>query len=306
MTLPMHDAGSTTPDPGPTSPAARSRRGRTNRHGRTNPGQELWPEEPEPGDRTPRAGAARRPDPLPPMRARCRAAARARPRRRSRWRSSGPPRRQPAPFAFAGPPARPALRPAGAGCPGHRLPAAWSRPAAPPAAHLHADCRTSRRERPGPQDQPAARSPAAAPGGRKGRLERAPATRGPRHLPSAPAWSGPPPAWRSAPWSPGHRLPAHPRAGVRVRHQRARQRVQQFQHAAELGLLPDARRHLHQRGRAAAGPGGPARPGPRRGLRAAGVQPGRAGPVGGHRAGDAAGRPLVDLYAPPSTAPSTT
>ncbi len=78
---------------------------------------------------------------------------------------------------------------------------------------------------------------------------------------------------------------------VRDRRRRAQQRVQQRQHPAEHRLLPHARRHLHQRGRAAAGPGGPARPGPRRGLRAADVHPRRGGPARGHRGGDAAGGP---------------
>jgi len=81
----------------------------------------------------------------------------------------------------------------------------------------------------------------------------------------------------------GHRLPAHARPGVHGRHRRARQRLQQRQHAAEHGLLPDARRHLHQRGGTAAGLARPARPGPGRVLRAADLHPGCAGPAGGHR-----------------------
>ena len=61
------------------------------------------------------------------------------------------------------------------------------------------------------------------------------------------------------------------------------------EYAAEHRLLPDARRHLHRRGSAAAGPGGQARPGPRRSLYAADVHPGCAGPAGRHRAGHGAG-----------------
>ena len=193
-----------------------------------------------------------------------------------------------------GPPGGPArLAP---GAQDHWLRAARSRPAALPAAHLHAG-----RGRPGP---PALR----APGGR-----RRPA-----------AGPGPAGTQRSSlvRSSAGMAVGTLVSRGtgflrtlvlvVRDRHRPARQRVQQRQHAAEHRLLPDARRHLHQRGGAAAGPGGPARPGPRRGLRAADVHPGRGGPAGGHRAGDAAGgaagQPVrATIHGPrPTWPPSTT
>ena len=105
----------------------------------------------------------------------------------------------------------------------------------------------------------------------------------------------------------GHRLPAHPRPGLRVRHPGARQRVQQRQHAAERRLLPDARRHLHQRGGAAAGPRGQARPRPRRGLRPAHVHPGHAGACS-QSPWWRRSWPLRwwTCTRPPSTAPSTT
>ena len=256
---------------------------------------EPWPEEPEPGDGDPsRRGRHAAPDPLPPI--------------EGPMPGGGPsPAETTLPLAlkWPAPPTRPhrSPPPAPPGSPG--APPGWRRvprttgyppagPAQPPARSPPSRRRrTGRRERPGPRDHPCRpEAPAAAPGP-QGPAERRPPRGGPAAC-TGPALQPGPVRRRHGgrhPGLPGHRLPAHPRAGVRGGHPRARQRVQQLQHAAEHRLLPDARRHLHQRGGAAAGPGGPARPGPRRGLRAAGVQPRRAGPARGHRAGDAAGRP---------------
>ena len=58
MTWPMHDAGSTTPDPRPEEPSRQEAR------------REPWPEEPEPGPGDadqPRRGRHSAPDPLPPI-----------------------------------------------------------------------------------------------------------------------------------------------------------------------------------------------------------------------------------------------
>ena len=63
MTWPMHDAGSTTPDPGPND--ARRQEPPWPDEPR---GQEPWPEEPGPGDGGPsRRGRHAAPDPLPPI-----------------------------------------------------------------------------------------------------------------------------------------------------------------------------------------------------------------------------------------------
>ena len=193
------------------------------------------------------------------------------------------------------PAARPrAHRPAGAGCPGRPA----TRAAEPdPAARL-------------PARPPGAPRPPGPPGGGPG---------GPGAGPRPPGSPGSTATQRSSLVrsgagmaigtlvSRGHRLPAHPRPGLRDRHRGARQRVQQRQHAAEHRLLPDARRHLHQRGGPAAGPGGQARPGPRRGLRPADVHPGRAG-LARQSPWWRRSWPLRwwTCTRPPSTAPSTT
>jgi putative peptidoglycan lipid II flippase len=62
MTWPMHDAGSTTPDPGPDDTRRQEPWPEEPR------GQEPWPEEPGPGDTdAPRRGRHAAPDPLPPI-----------------------------------------------------------------------------------------------------------------------------------------------------------------------------------------------------------------------------------------------
>ena len=96
MTWPMHDAGSTTPDPGPEEARRREPWYEEPWHEEAWH-EEPWPEEPEPGDDgPPRRGRNSRERPVTRGRprlircrrwkARCRAAARARPRPPSRWR----------------------------------------------------------------------------------------------------------------------------------------------------------------------------------------------------------------------------
>ena len=72
MTWPMHDAGSTTPDPGPEE--ARRREPWHEEPWHEEPWheepwhEEPWPDEPEPGDDgPPRRGRHAAPDPLPPL-----------------------------------------------------------------------------------------------------------------------------------------------------------------------------------------------------------------------------------------------
>ena len=114
MTWPMHDAGSTTPDPGREEP---------------------WPEEPGPdADDLPPRGRHAAPDPLPPL--------------EGPMPGGGPsPAETTLPLAlkWPAPPARPHRSPA-PGPPGS--PPGWRRvprttgyppPPAPPAAHLHPD-----------------------------------------------------------------------------------------------------------------------------------------------------------------------
>ena len=264
MTWPMHDAGSTTPEPDSGEPEL-SERG---------------------------AGPAGTPPPTRcrPWTARCRAAVRARPRRRCRWPSSGRPR----PPGLSGPPGLPrqARRPAGS----VDAPPGWRRVPRPDGYRPPDDLRP-RYPQPGYRPQPGTPGAPGAPGGPGGtrrprgtrRRTPAQAARPARHAANEP---GPFRCRHGGrhPGVPGHRLPAHPGTDLRDRHHLSRQRVQQPQHAAEHRLLPDARRHLHRRGGAAAGPGGQARPGPRRSLYAADVHPGRAGPAGRHRAGHGAGR----------------
>ncbi len=174
MTWPMHDAGPTTPDPGPRDPACGSREPVT-----PEPGPD------EPGSRTqarPRRGrhadagsaaAARRPDAgRRPEPGRDDAAAGARVARSAR---------PAAPLPGLAPRARPARwtrRQAGAGCPG---PPSTGRPgpAAAPAADLHPDRGRSAARTPGPATGRPPPPAAAVPVGRAARR------------PSAPAWSGP-------------------------------------------------------------------------------------------------------------------
>ena len=174
MTWPMHDAGSTTPEPDSGEPEL-SERG---------------------------AGQGRTPPPTRchPWTARCRAAVRARPRRRCRWRSSGRPDLP----GLSGPPGLPRqVRPArpdrwtrrraGAGCPGRT---ATGRPMICGRGIRSRDTRPS-------QEPPAHRAALGDPAGlgdpaacgRPGRPASAPR----RHR----AWSVPVSAWRSAPWCPG-------------------------------------------------------------------------------------------------------
>ena len=171
MTWPMHDAGSTTPDPGPDDARRQEPSWPDEPPWPDEPrGQEPWPEEPEPGDGDPsRRGRHAAPDPLPPI--------------EGPMPGGGPsPAETTLPLALKWPapptrphrspsPHRPARRSArlAPGAQDHRLPAARPGPAAPPAAHLHADAnqaagsarapRTTRgpRRRPrGPQGPPGA------------------------------------------------------------------------------------------------------------------------------------------------------
>ena len=105
------------------------------------------------------------------------------------------PHRSPPP----GRPARRAHRPAGAGCPGRPA----SRPPTPPSRATRSrdtvpTTPQGRRDRPGLLAPRATRWRARRPGAGA----RPAAPRG-RPRPSAPAWCGPAPAWRSAPWSRG-------------------------------------------------------------------------------------------------------
>ena len=206
MSWPMHDAGSTTPDPGPEE-ARRQEVRREPRPEEPQPWQEEpqpwqeepWPEEPEPGPDdadSPRRGRhAAAPDPLPPI--------------EGLTPGGGPsPAETTLPLAleWPAPPARPTRPrrspvPGPTGSPG--APPGWRRvprttdypPACPPRRVIRSPATPQgRREHRG---RPAA-GPAAGPA-------RAPARRAPRGRarPSAPAWCGPAPAWRSAPWSRG-------------------------------------------------------------------------------------------------------
>jgi hypothetical protein len=147
-------------------------------------------------------------------RARCSAAARPPPRRPCRWRSAGPLRRLGARARPGLPrPARPKVRAAGAGCPAPtsgRLPFSLSisrlntgRRALRASAGSQAEPKTPVNPKdlntpkdPGRQEiQPGQGDQAV--GVRVRGAER------PRPPLRAPAWSGPGPAWRWAPWFPG-------------------------------------------------------------------------------------------------------
>ena len=276
MTWPMHDAGPTTPEPGSREP-------------RREPG----PAEPgpdEPG--SPGYGRRAVADPLPPL--------------EGPMPGGGPsPAETTLPLALGwpAPPARPPRVPrfTPSDPPGSSgsvdAPADWRRVPRPADYHPPDDLRPRpddlRPRYPQPGYRPLPGAPPGPPGGR--------GTGRPTARPAAAARTAPHPAGKPGPLRrrhgarhsglPGHRLPAHPGPGRRDRRRRAWQRVQQREHAAEHRLLPDARRHLYQRGGAAPGPGGQARPGSRRGIRAAHVHPRRGSPPGGHRGGDAAGGP---------------
>ncbi len=269
MTWPMHDAGPTTPEPGsretggepgpPEPDRARVRPARPARRGRRSAAAAGRPD------------AGRRPEP-----GRDDAAAGARVARAARPAAPDPP-------VYPRGPARLGGRAAGLapGAPDDRVPAAGRPAAAAPAAGLPAATGNAagraRRAGRSPASRAASGGAAAVSVGRAARrpaVEPGPLQRrhGGRH-----------------PGLPGHRVPAHPGPDRRDRRRRAQRRVQQREHPAEHHLLPHARRRLHQRGGAAAGSGSQARPGPRRGLRAAHVHPRRGGPARGHRSGDAAG-----------------
>ena len=204
MTWPMHDAGSTTPDPG-REEARRQEARREPWPEETQP----WPEEPWPEETSlaarawagsddadpPRRGRhAAAPDPLPPI--------------EGQMPGGGPsPAETTLPLAlkWPAPPARPTRPhrsppPGPPGAPG--APPGWRRvprttgypPAAPSRVPRSPATPQGRRERPGPQGRPV-----AGPAG-PARARARPAPRG-RPRPSAPAWCGPAPAWRSAPWS---------------------------------------------------------------------------------------------------------
>ena len=302
MTWPMHDAGSTTPDPG----REEARRQEVRR--------EPWPEEPQPwpeehGRKSPsrdlttltRRAAAGTPPPGP-------AAADGGPdagRRTKPGRDDAAAGAQVAGPACPPDPAAPLASPRAArlagrtarlapGAQDHRLPA--SRPAQP------------RYPQPGyPSRPPGAPGPPGPPGGGPGAGARPPGS------PGSTATQRSSLVRSSAGMAVGT-LVSRGTGFLRtlvlvyaIGTAGARQRVQQRQHAAERRLLPDARRHLHRRGGPAAGPGGQARPGPRRGLRTALVHPGHAGVARSHRGGDAPGRSAGGPdRRPPSTAPSTT
>ena len=257
MTWPMHDAGSTTPDPG-REEARRQEVRREPWPEETQPWpEEPWPEEPEPGpddaDPPRRGRHAATPDPLPPLEGQMPGggpspaettlplalkwpAPPARPTRPHRSPPPGPPGSPGAPPGWRRVPRTTGYPPAGPAQPRYPQPGYPSRPPGAPGP-------------PGPPGPPGGGPGAGAPPARLPGVDRDPALQpgavrrrhGGRH-----------------PGLAGHRLPAHPRPGLRIGHPGARQRVQQRQHAAERRLLPDARRHLHQRGGPAAGPGGQA------------------------------------------------